>query len=251
MIYQNVINLLKNRLNSSIYNIGDLLPSEKELAEHYDVSRNTLRKALKTLEEEGMIERRHGSGTYLRNKHFQASVTHLDSFTEIARNEGKTPTSQILKFELQTASDEIANNLRVMHGEPVYYAKRLRLIDNIAMQIEETWLSASRFPDLTIAHMKKSKFAYIENECGVKILGCYESIQPILPSPDVANLLHISALDPIIRMQTQAIDEQSNPIDYSILYTNMFEFQVKYFLPRKAVAGSQTRRAGKERLLTE
>lgn len=244
MVYQNVINLLKNRLNSSIYNIGDLLPSEKELAEHYDVSRNTLRKALKTLEEEGMIERRHGSGTYLRNKHFQASVTHLDSFTEIARNEGKTPTSQILKFELQTASEEIANNLRVMLGEPVYYAKRLRLIDNIAMQIEETWLSASRFPDLTLAHMKKSKFAYIENECGVKILGCYESIQPILPSPDVANLLHISALDPIIRMQTQAIDEQSNPIDYSILYTNMFEFQVKYFLPRKAVAGPQMRGAG-------
>ena len=244
MVYQNVINLLKNRLNSSIYNIGDLLPSEKELAEHYDVSRNTLRKALKTLEEEGMIERRHGSGTYLRNKHFQASVTHLDSFTEIARNEGKTPTSQILKFELQTASEEIANNLRVMLGEPVYYAKRLRLIDNIAMQIEETWLSASRIPDLTLAHMKKAIFAYIENECGVKILGGYESIQPILPSPDVANLLHISALDPIIRMQTQAIDEQSNPIDYSILYTNMFEFQVKYFLPRKAVAGPQTRGAG-------
>ncbi|HGH3372464.1 GntR family transcriptional regulator [Kluyvera ascorbata] len=244
MVYQNIINLLKNRLNSAIYNIGDLLPSEKELAELYDVSRNTLRKALKVLEEEGMIERRHGSGTYLRNKHFQASVTHLDSFTEIAKNEGKTPTSQILKFELQTASDEIANNLQVTLGEPVYYAKRLRLIDNIAMQVEETWLSASRFPDLTIAHMKKSKFSYIENECGVKIMGCYESIQPILPSPEVAKLLHISALDPIIRMQTQAVDEQSTPIDYSILYTNMYEFQVKYFLPRKAVAGPTVRRAG-------
>lgn len=244
MVYQNVINLLKNRLNSAIYNTGDLLPSEKELAELYDVSRNTLRKALKTLEEEGMIERRHGSGTYLRNKHFQASVTHLDSFTEIAKNEGKTPTSQILKFELQTASDEIANSLRVTLGEPVYYAKRLRLIDNIAMQVEETWLSASRFPDLTIAHMKKSKFSYIENECGVKIMGCYESIQPILPSPEVAKLLHISALDPIIRMQTQAVDEQSTPIDYSILYTNMYEFQVKYFLPRKAATGPTVRRAG-------
>ncbi|MEX3020102.1 GntR family transcriptional regulator [Kluyvera sp. STS39-E] len=244
MVYQNVINLLKNRLNSAIYNIGDLLPSEKELAELYDVSRNTLRKALKTLEEEGMIERRHGSGTYLRNKHFQASVTHLDSFTEIAKNEGKTPTSQILKFELQTASDEIANNLQVTLGEPVYYAKRLRLIDNIAMQVEETWLSASRFPDLTIAHMKKSKFSYIENECGVKIMGCYESIRPVLPSPEVAKLLHISALDPIIRMQTQAVDEQSTPIDYSILYTNMFEFQVKYFLPRKSVTGPSVLRAG-------
>lgn len=244
MIYQNVINLLKNRLNSSIYNIGDLLPSEKELAELYDVSRNTLRKALKILEEEGLIERRHGSGTYLRNKQFQASVTHLDSFTEIAKNEGKTPTSLILKFELQMASEEVANNLKVNHGEPVYFARRLRFIDNIAMQVEETWLSASRFPDLTIAHMKKSKFSYIENECGVKILGCYESFQPILPSSEVAKLLHISTLDPIIRMQTQAIDEQKHPIDFSILYTNMFEFQVKYFLPRKTLSSPLTRRAG-------
>ncbi|MGL5241917.1 MAG: GntR family transcriptional regulator [Kluyvera ascorbata] len=243
MVYQNVINLLKNRLNSASYNIGDLLPSEKELAELYGVSRNTLRKALKALDAEGMIERRHGSGTYLRNKHFQASVTHLDSFTEIARNEGKTPTSQILKFELQRASDDIATHLRVGHGEPVYYARRLRFIDNIAMQMEETWLSASRFPDLTIAHMKNSKFSYLENECGVKILGCYESIQPILPSAEVAKLLHISTLDPIIRMQTQAVDEQQHPIDYSILYTNMFEFQVKYFLPRKAATGPREMRA--------
>lgn len=82
--------------------------------------------------------------------------------------------------------------------------------------------------------MKKSKFAYIENECGIRTDGCYESIIPILPCPVLAKLLHISIKDPIIRMQTQAIDEQHQPIDDSILYINMFEFQVKYYLPRKA-----------------
>nr|WP_255430891.1 GntR family transcriptional regulator [Raoultella sp. 10-1] len=102
------------------------------------------------MEEDGLIERRHGSGTWIRNKHFQASVTHLNSFTEIARNEGKTPSSQIIKFALQSASEEIAKGLQRQHGEPVYI-KRLRFIDNIAMQLEETWLSATRFPDLTIA----------------------------------------------------------------------------------------------------
>lgn len=194
-----------------------------------------MRKALKTLEEEQLIERRHGSGTRLRNKHFQASVTHLDSFTEIARNQGKTPSSQILKFELQPATEEVAKGLSLYCGDPVYYAKRLRFIDNIAMQLEETWLSATRFPDLTIAHMKNSKYAYIEQECGVNIQGCYESITPIIPSPELAQLLQISPQDPIIKMHTQSLDDQHTPIDYSILYTNMFEFQVRYYLPRQSI----------------
>jgi GntR family glv operon transcriptional regulator len=213
------------------------------LAELYDVSRNTLRKALKTLEEDGLIERRHGSGTWIRNKHFQASVTHLDSFTEIARNRENAlqPDPQI---RVTASVGEIARGLQLQHGEAVYYAKRLRFIDNIAMQLEETWLSATRFPDLTIAHMKKSKFSYIENECGVRINGCYESIVPVLPTPELATLLHISAKDPIIRMQTQAIDEHHQPIDYSILYTNMFEFQVKYYLPRQTASGLPASKTG-------
>jgi len=81
--------------------------------------------------------------------------------------------------------------------------------------------------------MKQSKFSYIENDCGVKIHGCYESFQPVHPSHEIAKMLHISVRDPIIKMETQSIDESNNPIDFSILYTNAFEFQVKYFLPRK------------------
>lgn len=233
MVYKDVVNLLKSRISSPTYNIGDILPSEKELAECYNVSRNTLRKALKVLENESLIERRHGSGTYVRNKHFQASVTHLDSFTEIARSEGKKPSSQVLRFELQQASEDIASRLQLAYGEPVYYAKRLRHIDNVPMQLEETWLSVNRFPDLTINHMKRSKFSYIEEECGIKIHGCYEAFQPVLPSTEIARMLNISTLDPIIRMETQSVDASHGPIDYSILYTNVFEFQVKYFLPRK------------------
>ncbi len=91
MVYKNVVNLLKNKINSPLPIALAIFCHQKRISRTHDVSRNTPRKALKTLEEEGLIERRHGSGTWIRNKHFRASVTHLDSFTEIARNEGKTP----------------------------------------------------------------------------------------------------------------------------------------------------------------
>ncbi|EIG0372007.1 TPA: UTRA domain-containing protein, partial [Salmonella enterica subsp. diarizonae serovar 61:l,v:z35] len=63
-------------------------------------------------------------------------------------------------------------------------------------------------------------------------IGTFETFSPIFPTPEIASVLHISTKDPILKIQTQAIDEKHQPIDYSILYSNILEFQVKYFLPR-------------------
>jgi GntR family glv operon transcriptional regulator len=89
-----------------------------------------------------------------------------------------------------------------------------------------------RFPDLTVSHMQKSKFSYIENECGIKIIGTFETFSPTFPTPEIASILRISPRDPILKIQTQAVDSNSIPLDYSLLYSNIFEFQVKYFFPR-------------------
>ena len=82
-----------------------------------------------------------------------------------------------MKFEVQDASPTIATELNLVTGEQVYYIKRLRFIEDNAAQLEETWMSVARFPDLTVSHMQKSKFSYIENECGSK------SLAPLKLSP--------------------------------------------------------------------
>ena len=60
MIFQKIARLLKSEINGNSWHVGDLLPSEAELAVRYNVSRNTLRKALSLLEGEGIIHRKHG-----------------------------------------------------------------------------------------------------------------------------------------------------------------------------------------------
>ena len=110
-----------------------------------------------------------------------------------------------MKFEVQDASPTIATELNLVTGEQVYYIKRLRFIEDNAAQLEETWMSVARFPDLTVAHMQKSKFSYIENECGIKIIGTFETFSPTFPTPEIASILRISPRDPILKIQTQAV----------------------------------------------
>lgn len=209
MIFQKIARLLKSEINGNSWHVGDLLPSEAELAVRYNVSRNTLRKALSLLEGEGIIHRKHGSGTYIQKKNFVAHIDHMNSFSEIAHKSGKEAGSQIMKFEVQDASPTIATELNLVTGEQVYYIKRLRFIEDNAAQLEETWMSVARFPDLTVSHMQKSKFSYIENECGIKIIGTFETFSPTFPTPEIASILRISPRDPILKIQTQAVDSNS------------------------------------------
>lgn len=127
----------------------------------------------------------------------------MNSFSEIAHKSGKEAGSQIMKFEVQDASPTIATELNLVTGEQVYYIKRLRFIEDNAAQLEETWMSVARFPDLTVSHMQKSKFSYIENECGIKIIGTFETFSPTFPTPEIASILRISPRDPILKIQTR------------------------------------------------
>lgn len=162
-------------------------------------------------------------------KNFVAHIDHMNSFSEIAHKSGKEAGSQIMKFEVQDASPTIATELNLVTGEQVYYIKRLRFIEDNAAQLEETWMSVARFPDLTVSHMQKSKFSYIENECGIKIIGTFETFSPTFPTPEIASILRISPRDPILKIQTRAVDSNSIPLDYSLLYSNIFEFRKVLF----------------------
>ena len=86
-------NQLRRDIENHVYKVGDRIPAERHLAEQFKVSRMTLRQAIKTLEEEGILERRLGSGTYVANQKVQEKMSGIMSFTEISRAYGQTPSS--------------------------------------------------------------------------------------------------------------------------------------------------------------
>ena len=78
---------------------GDRLPSERDLSERWRVARMTVRNATDALVAEGLVERRHGSGTYVVGQPFVRFLG-LSSFSRDMRQQGLTPTSRLLAFEI-------------------------------------------------------------------------------------------------------------------------------------------------------
>jgi len=232
VVYIDILKDLKKRISLSEFVLGDKLPTERELSTYYHVSRNTIRRVVAKLQEEGFVEAKHGSGLFLIKNRLLLPTGALNSINVFANKNGRKVKNIIRQFEVVPATTHMASLLEIEADEPIYHIKRLRFIDDSPYQHEETWLSALKFPDLTYQHMQNSKFAYIEDNCGVKIAGCYETITSCMPTVEMATILKLNQKDPLICMETKAVDIDGKPLDFTILYTNIYEFQLQYFKPR-------------------
>ncbi|MET3662190.1 GntR family transcriptional regulator [Aquamicrobium ahrensii] len=128
---------------------GDALPSERDIALQADISRVTVRKAVRDLVESGVLVQRHGSGTFvaLRVERVQQSLSRLTSFTEDMARRGKTVSSQWLDRGVFTPSPDEMMVLGLSAKELVVRMARLRIADGTPLAIERACLSASMLPD--------------------------------------------------------------------------------------------------------
>ncbi|GGD99345.1 GntR family transcriptional regulator [Aureimonas endophytica] len=127
----------------------EALPPERELAASVGVSRVTVRKALEGLVAEGLIEQRHGSGTFVAppQRKFQQGLSHLTSFTEDMRARGHATTSQWLDRSIGRVTPEEALRLGLSPGEAVARLSRMRRADATPIVVERACVPAALLPD--------------------------------------------------------------------------------------------------------
>lgn len=234
MVYLKVYHQLKNGINTGFYRQGESLPAEVDLARQFDVSRNTLRKALKMLQNGGFLRCRQGAGNFVSCKSANADfLQNSQGFSEIIQSDKTTAKSHVLKFEIQLASPVIANALAIKFKEQVYFISRVRFINDSPAELENSWISAEKFPDLTLKYIKGSLYDYFENKCRVHMSGTYLHYSPLLPSREIAALLKIDKEMPVIKVQSQSVDMWNVPFLFSENYTNFLEYPLKIFVSRK------------------
>ncbi len=99
-VYIQIHNDLKQKIEAGSWQVGTRIPSERKLAETYHVSRMTLRQAVQTLIDEGLLRRAIGSGTFVTNQKVQEHMSGISSFTETMEAVGKVPSSKTLSYKI-------------------------------------------------------------------------------------------------------------------------------------------------------
>ncbi|SFC57331.1 GntR family transcriptional regulator [Alkalibacterium subtropicum] len=200
--YEEIYTDIKGKIINGDYTATEQLPFEKDLCEAYNTSKMTVKRALDLLVDEGLIIKRRGSGTFVKDlsqKEIQriTNSAQLDGFTANHSNNGHKVTSKILAFEVIQADDIVQDKLNLKPGSFVYNIHRVRCVDGKPAIIEKTAIPIERAPGLERKHLEASLYDYIKDELGLTIQSAHRRITVKKADEDEARHLEVDVNDPI------------------------------------------------------
>lgn len=135
-LYKQIVNDLMEKIDGGVFKEGDKLPTETDLMEQYDVSRITVRAAIKELEDADMVERTRGKGTFVTMKRDSYAADDRESFTHSCMLSGKKPSTKVLQAGWVYPSLKDMRFLGVREDENILQTRRLRLVDGVPTVLE-------------------------------------------------------------------------------------------------------------------
>lgn len=195
---------------------GEALPSERELAESLMLSRMTVRRALEELAAAGLVERRHGSGTYALPSRLEQRVDRLLGFTEEARLLGFKPGSRLLETVKIEADAQVAAALAVEPGTRILRVTRLRTADGQPLAVQESHLCplALELP-LDALERSGSLYATLAQVCGLRPHRAKQVVSARLPSQGECKRLATPKTTPILAITRVTFDASGLAFEYA------------------------------------
>lgn len=161
---------IEKKIQTEEYASGTLLPSENELTKIYKVSRETIRKALNLLLEQGYIQKVQGKGSIvLENKIFQFPISGLTSYKELDQAQNIQSKTIVLENKLITTPKDFEKHSELSSQNGLRFIKRQRLIGGKTEIIDIDFFDSDIVPKISNKVARDSIYEYLENKLGFKI----------------------------------------------------------------------------------
>ena len=213
---------LKQHLHEYIRNchVGDAIPTETQLCDHFEVSRPTVRQAIAELVTEGFLTRSKGKGTFVtKPKVSRDFLLALQSFNQEMLDTGRTPSTRVLDLSTTAADDAIAGKLQITPGDPVFFLRRLRSADGKPIMVVNSFLPAARVPGFDSHDFTRVGLHWLLiNTYKLDLTQAVRSFEAVAVPATEATLLDIKPGHPGQFVESLYFTQDDTPIEFSIAW---------------------------------
>lgn len=188
------------------------LPTERELAEQFGVSRLTVRRVLDRLERDGLVYRVQGAGTFVSSPRISKSVE-LTSFSEDMRERGLRPGSKLVRAEIEAAGPSIGYALGLSPSTEVLHLERVRTADDEPMCLEHSYLPKDLVPGLADLDLTNSLYELLTSRYNLRLERAEQTIRATVVDAATANLLGVPPFSPAFQVERTGYDHRGRPIE--------------------------------------
>jgi GntR family transcriptional regulator len=213
-LYRQVRDALVKRIVDGVWQAGQMLPSEPEIAADLGVSPGTVRKALDEMTAQNLVVRRQGRGTFVA-KHDDARI--LFQFFKLVPDAGERQFPESKVLQVATGPDpEAAQRLGLSPQDLVVALDRVRLLDGRRCIVERICLPAALFPGLAERDIPNNLYELYAREFGVTIGQATEQLKAVAATPIEAKHLGVAVGDPLLRIDRTAFSLDGRPVEWRL-----------------------------------
>ena len=208
-LYKQLVQAIQEGIQAGEYPEGSRLPSEQELSSLYQVSRITVRAALKELAADELVVRKQGKGTFVGRKKLKRNLSLATSFSKACREMGRVPGARMLFSGLEPATEADRAALKLPEGGQVVCLRRLRFADGVPISVEE-----DRFPpryefllqeDLT----DRSLLELLERKYDITFFNVHRTIELVYAPHPISKYLNCTGNTPLLYIVSEGLEART------------------------------------------
>lgn len=214
-LHVQVEHLLLQKIESGEYGVGDLLPKELDLMQHYGVSRITIRRALQSLTDAGYLKRIKHKGTFVQPQKIEEPLLKIQSFTQEMLHAGQLPTTKNVALCVESAGGDAAKELQLCGGEPVLHLERVRCVHGEAIVLFDTYLPYGLGLPKEAQAYHGSLYALLRQH-GAAVKKIRQYMGAALADARLAHSLPCAEGDAVLLLRRTGFAQNGTPVEYTV-----------------------------------
>ena len=215
-LYEQIKDYILHGIHEGRFKPNERIPSERDLSDHFGVSRLTVGKAIKELVQAGWLYVQIGKGTFISDEPIDQQLEALTSFSEEMARRGQETHSRVLRAEYIEADEITARTLNMPIGLKVMLLKRVRLVGGRPMALESSQIMASLCNGIIEKHNFEhdSLYAALRNDYGLSLTHAEQIFEARAATESEAKYLELETGDPVLAISRVTFSANDKPIEY-------------------------------------